>query len=108
MAKPRSQSMAEFIRMRDEEDLRSILKETWGKRFISRLLLSCGVHQTPVDFINTNQMYFLNGKQSIGNALLTEVMRINPDAYRDMTKMDKEDEDARRLESEQLAAAGND
>src|ERR1035437_4197059 len=96
-----SKSVAEFVAKRDEDDLRSILKTVYGKRFISRLLISTGVTRTGVDFDNANLTYFNAGMRSIGNALMNEVIRINPEAYNDMRKMDKEDEDARRTEHEQ-------
>ncbi len=96
-----SKSHAEFLTKRDEDDLRSILKTTYGRRFISRLLLSCGVTVTGVNFENSNMTYFNAGMRSIGNAMLNEVLRLNPDAYTDMRRMDKEDEDARRLDAEQ-------
>ena len=96
-----TKSVAEFIAKRDEDDLRSILKHVYGRRFISRLLISSGVNRTGVDFDNANLTYFNAGMRSIGNALMNEVIRINPDAYNDMRKMDKEDEDARRNEHDQ-------
>ena len=96
-------TFAEFIIKRDEDDLRSILKTVYGKRFISRILVSCGVHITGAVFENVNLTYFNLGKRSIGTALLNETIRINPEAYQDILKMDKEDEDARRAEREQRA-----
>jgi hypothetical protein len=96
-----SKNTAEFIAKRDEDDLRSILKTIYGKRFISRLLISTGVNRTGVDFDNALLTYFNAGMRSIGNALMNEVIRINPEAYNDMRKMDKEDEDARKSEREQ-------
>lgn len=104
MSKP-SKSMADFIAIRDDEDLRSVLKETWGQRFISRILISCGVGQTPYS-PDEKLTYMQLGKQSIGNALLDEVKRIKPEVLTIMAKMEREDEDARKLESEQMATAG--
>lgn len=104
MSKP-SKSMAEFIAIRDDEDLRSVLKETWGQRFVSRVLISCGVGETPLA-ADDKMTYLKLGKQSIGNALLSEVKRIKPEVLTIMAKMEREDEDARKLEAEQLATAG--
>jgi hypothetical protein len=93
--------VSEFIARRDDEDLRSVLKTAYGQRFISRMLLSCGVHEMRINFENDNLTYFNAGTRSIGNALLKEVMRIKPEVYALMAKMDMEDEDARKAEHEQ-------
>ena len=93
--------IAEFIARRDDEDLRSVLKTAYGQRFISRLLISCGVHEMRINFENNNLTYFNAGTRSIGNALLKEVMRIRPEVYALMAKMDQEDEDARRNEHDE-------
>ncbi len=94
-------TIAEFIAKRDDDDLRSVLKTSYGQRFMSRLLLSCGVHRTPMFADSVRITDFNLGKQSIGNAILQEVMRIKPEVYPIMAKMDQEDEDARRNEREQ-------
>ena len=92
---------AEFIARRDEDDLRTILKTVPGQRFISRILISCGVHRTPLALESDKLTHIKIGMQTIGNGLLQEVMRIKPDVYQTMVKMEQEDEDARRAEHEQ-------
>ena len=89
---------ADFITRRDEDDLRSILKTTYGQRFVSRVLISCGVHKAPVALESEKLTYMYIGMQQIGNALLKEVIRIKPEVYALMCKLNQEDEDARRNE----------
>jgi hypothetical protein len=98
-------SHAQFITHRDEEDLRSLLKTVYGQRFISRLLISCGVHKAPIALESKELTYIRIGMQQIGNAILQEVMRIKPEVYATMAKMNREDEDAREREYEQRADA---
>jgi hypothetical protein len=95
-------SHIDFIARRDEDDLRSVLKTVYGQRFISRLLISCGVHKTPIALESEKLTYMRLGMQQIGNGLLQEVMRIKPEVYATMVKLDQEDEDARAREHEQL------
>lgn len=92
---------ADFITRRDEDDLRSILKTTYGQRFVSRVLISCGVHKAPIALENDKLTYMYIGMQQVGNALLKEVMRIKPEVYALMCKLNQEDEDARRNELDQ-------
>lgn len=84
------------IRNRDVEDMRSILKSAYGQRFMWRLLSRCGVlHQSFVAG-SPDATAFNEGRRSIGNALLAEVLEIRPEAYVEMTKKAKEDEDVRQ------------
>ena len=99
----------DFITQRDEDDLRSVLKTVYGQRFISRLLISCGVHKAPIALESKELTYLRIGMQQIGNAVLQEVMRLKPEVYAVMAKMNQEDEDARSREHEQQRAdADND
>lgn len=98
----------DFITQRDEDDIRSVLKTSYGQRFISRLLISCGVHKAPLALESNELTYIRIGMQQIGNAVLQEVMRIKPEVYAVMAKMNQEDEDARAREHEQRADADAD
>ena len=98
----------DFITQRDEDDLRSVLKTVYGQRFISRLLISCGVHKAPIALESKELTYLRIGMQQIGNAVLQEVMRLKPEVYAVMAKMNQEDEDARSREQQQRADNDND
>ena len=75
----------------DKENLRSILKEKWGCGFIWRLLEKCNVFSQSFVPGSSDLTAFNEGRRSIGNALLIQVMDINPDAYLEMTKIAKKE-----------------
>jgi hypothetical protein len=88
----REGTYAERLELWDDENLRSILKLKYGREFLWRFLSKCGVfHQSLVP----DNMYltaFNEGRRSIGNALLTQVIRLNPEAYLLMMKAAKQEE----------------
>ena len=88
----KSQTVAERLDDWDNEDLRSILKEKWGRRFIWRFLKKCGVNHLCLDFENVNRTFFMGGQRNIGNSLLAQVLDISEDAYLLMTKEAKKEE----------------
>lgn len=98
-------TVAEFIARRNEEDLRSVLKEPWGQRFVSQLLYDCGIYETGIDFDNIRKSDFNAGRRSIGLALQAKVLELNPEAMRNIRKHDQEDAHARRTEMEQQLEA---
>ena len=82
-------SHAEFMRKRNEEDLRSILKTPYGKRFVYRLIKPVFMTawiQGEVDTTAYNE-----GRRSLGIALFEEVKRIDPEAYLKMVSAEKKD-----------------
>jgi hypothetical protein len=87
----------ERIRKRDEEDIRSILKTEYGKRFIWRFLGRCGTFHQSIVFGSPDASAFNEGRRSIGNTLLAQVLEIKPEAYVEMTKMSKGDERERNM-----------
>lgn len=87
----------ERMRKRDEEDIRSLLKTPYGKRFIHRIIFkTCQVFENPFAGEDTNTTAFSLGQQNTGKILLAQVLEIKPDALIEMNKMDKEDGDARK------------
>lgn len=86
----------ERIRKRDEEDLRSILKTVYGKRFITRLLSKCHIWEQPWVQDSPDATAFNCGQINVGNQLLKEVLEVRPEAYLEMTKTVKEEDDVRR------------
>jgi hypothetical protein len=76
----------------DTEDLRSILKSKWGRRFLWRFLKKCGIHQLGVDFENTNTTYFNAGMRNIGNSLYAQILEVNEEAFFLMTTEAKKEE----------------
>lgn len=80
----------EEIRRDDElNDLRSILSNKEGRRFVWGLLTQCGVFK--VSYVgNANDTIFNEGKRNIGLKLLQDVTTANPDLYLKMAKESEE------------------
>ena len=95
---------ADRLRNQEVEDLRSILKTVYGKRFIWKWLGRSGIFRQSFMPGAADSTAFNEGRRSIGNALLAEVLEVRPDSYSEMVKYAKEEEDARRT----IADAGND
>jgi len=87
----------ERIRKRDEEDIRSILKTEYGKRFIWKLLGICGTFHQSIVMGSPDASAFNEGRRSIGNTLLAQVLEVRPESYIEMSKMAKGDEHDRRM-----------
>ena len=60
-------------------DLKFILDSDQGRRFMWRVLSECGVFQT--SFRTSSEIYYLEGRRSIGLKLLAEIMDCDPQAY---------------------------
>lgn len=60
-------------------DLKFILDSEQGRRFMWRVLSECGVFQT--SFRTSSEIYYLEGRRSIGLKLLAEIMDCDPQAY---------------------------
>jgi hypothetical protein len=82
---------------RDEEDLRSLLKTVYGKRFIYRIFKKCYIFGMPFVAGEPDTTAFNLGKQDVGKSLLAQVLDVRPEAYNEMLKMEKEDENGRKL-----------
>ena len=82
---------------RDEEDIRSLLKTVYGKRFVHKILRSCYIFHSPFVAGETDSTSLNIGKQEIGRSLLAQVLDVRPESYNEMLKMEKEDESGRKL-----------
>lgn len=88
----------ERILQRERDDMQTLLKFPWGRRIMWRLFGKTNVfHQTYVQG-SSDATAFNEGRRSIGLALFSEVLEIQPEAYLKMLKQAKEDEDARRAD----------
>ena len=81
-----------WIEDKDAEDMRSLLKEKWGRRFVWRFLSKAGVFSQSFN-ADASIMAFNEGRRSIGLTLLSQVMEINPEAYLQMAKSNKKEEE---------------
>lgn len=73
---------------RDDQDLRFVLNHDQGLRVIWKLLETCGVFKS--SFTGSSETYFLEGQRNVGLKLLNDIMRVNPDSYLKMHKLNKE------------------
>ena len=76
----------------DEEDLRTILKTKWGRRFVWRLLSRCNIFSQSFVMGDPMATAFNEGRRSIGNTLLQQVTAINPESYLQMVKAARKEE----------------
>jgi hypothetical protein len=88
----KTETYAERLSSWDDENLRSILKLKYGREFLWRFLSKCGVFHQSLVPENMYLTAFNEGRRSIGNALLTQVIRLNPEAYLLMMKAAKQEE----------------
>lgn len=82
------------VRLRDDqatEDVRWILSTRQGRRFVWKILERSRIHALSFDEESARKSDFNEGKRSIGNQLLAELMSIRPDAYIEMMKESEED-----------------
>jgi hypothetical protein len=87
------ETLYEWLNERDEEDLRTLLKLPYGRRFVWRFLSKCGVFMQSLVPGETDSTAFNEGRRSIGLTLLKQVIDINPEAYLQMTKEAKKEEE---------------
>jgi hypothetical protein len=73
-------------RARDREfsDLRKVMSLAEGRRFIWRLLSSCGVFRSSMT--GNSQTFFLEGRRDVGLMIFNDVMIAKPDAFAQMQK----------------------
>ena len=82
---------------RDDEDFRTILKTAYGRRFVWKLMRRCGIFkQSFIPGDTPQDTAFNEGRRSIGNTLLGQVNDINPEAYLQMVKANKKEEEYAR------------
>lgn len=79
----------QLIDEKKNNDLKFILSSEQGRRYIWRQLSSCGVFQS--SFRTSAEIYYLEGRRSIGLQLLAEVMECDPEAYIKMSKTNKDE-----------------
>jgi len=99
MSNTPAKSFNERLNEWDEEDLRTILKTKWGRRFVWRFMSRCGIFSQSFVPDDPYATAFNEGRRSVGNTLLKQVIDINPEAYILMTKAAKKEEEyGRQLE----------
>ena len=77
-----------FGREQELADLIFVLSTVNGRRLIWRYLCSCGIYKQSAD-VSGSWTYFNEGKRSVGNMMLADIMECMPDAYITMMKESK-------------------
>jgi hypothetical protein len=76
---------ADVTRQR-RDDLRWLLGDPRGRRFVSRLLDDAGLHAAAHQGASTNAAFHLEGKRTVGLALLDEIKGLDPLRYAEMVR----------------------
>jgi hypothetical protein len=82
-------SKDELKRSQELNDLKSILDKDFGRRYIWRLLETCGVYRS--SFTGNSTTFFNEGERNIGLKILAEIGEADPDAISKMMKESKGD-----------------
>lgn len=78
-----------MLQQTEIEDVRFIIKTPQGRRFIWRVLSTCGMYsQSAVD--SGSWTYFNEGRRSVGLKLLDKILMADPESYLAMIKENKE------------------
>jgi hypothetical protein len=75
---------ANIKRMKELDDLRWVLSNIKGRRFIWKVLSSCGAFHASYVPKDANQTAFNEGRRDIGLRLLRDLGHANPKAYSQM------------------------
>lgn len=67
-------------------DLRQIMQEQWGRRFVFEFLTRCGVFRQSYVEGDTHGTTFNEGRRSIGNVYFASIAKDMPELYGLMTK----------------------
>ncbi len=79
------------VKLREDQehnDLKFVLSNESGRRFMWKTLSDCGIFQTSFRS-SGSETFFLEGKRSVGLKLLADVMQADPDSYLKMYKSNK-------------------
>lgn len=98
---------AKDLKRLEETDLRWLLAQPQGRRYISKLLRYCGIEQTAIRGTPRETDMQL-GAQLLGFKIRDELDRVDPGAYGQMrTELLTEDRDERRIATESKPDAGD-
>ena len=91
------------LKRQRENDLRYVLNDERGRRFIWRLLGEefCRVSESICVPDNPYQTYFNSGQQDIGHMLQAEIIKTSPAAYLKMQNEQMSEKEKVRLQAQQ-------
>jgi hypothetical protein len=79
-------------RMREEDDIRSVLSGVQGRRVLWRIMERCGINSTPIGD-NDARTNFNCGKQDIGHFVLGEIVEVAPERYLEMMQENQKEKE---------------
>jgi hypothetical protein len=75
------------IDRQEQNDVKFLLSNIQGRRFLWKYLSKCGVYRT--SFTGSSETFFKEGQRNVGLWILDDITRANPDAYLLMIKENK-------------------
>lgn len=79
------------IARREKEDLISLLKTAYGRRFLWGLLKDCHILELPFVEGFPDSTAFNCGMMNVGNKLLSKILEVRPEALKEMQQFAKEE-----------------
>lgn len=77
--KQQRDNSAKARRLRELDDLKVVMQQPEGRRFMWRLLEQCGVYRT--SFTGNSETFFREGQRNVGLWALTEMQEAAPDQF---------------------------
>ena len=77
-----------FLRKDELDDVRHILSDIKGRRFLWKYLRKCGVYKT--SFTGNSDTFYNEGMRNIGLMILADIQESDAEAYLKMLKENKE------------------
>ena len=80
------------LRRREREDIKFLLADGRGRRFLWKYLSKCGIYKTSFGEGNDRTNYY-EGQRSVGLMLLSEILDVDPEGYTKLIEENREIED---------------
>jgi hypothetical protein len=77
--KKKAQEKSRRLRERELGDIRHVLKDPEGRRFLWKVLGDAGVFRS--SFTGNSETFYNEGKRSLGLAILKDIMDARPEAF---------------------------
>lgn len=82
-----AENVIKRTRGRELEDLRWVLSDSRGRRFLFRLMAICKVEETPYQpGMSPNDLYFMCGTQNVGKQIKAEIVEARENALIEMMR----------------------
>lgn len=92
-AQKEAKKLADFEEKTETEDLKWVMSNKRGRRFVWRLMERTGIYRT--SFTGNSTTFFNEGQRNIGLMLVSEIHEVCPDQY---TLMVKENRSVRNID----------